>query len=299
MYKKRKKIAKKTFGNFPFISVIFSVSLSLLLLGIFSFFVLSSFEVKKLIQENTELNIYLNKGISSSQVDQIKTILYTKDYVLSEDESTLNYISSADAAEDFSQEIGEDFVDFLGNNPLRDLIILKINSDYFEFEKLSEIEKNILDIPGVYEVDYSKEMINDINKNIRNISLVFTGIFFILFLISIILINNTLKIALFSQRFLIRSMQLVGATSNYILKPFMLRGLAYGFISGIISSALLYLIIIFINEKINASNMIVGIEKLSTIFIMLIFTGILMVMISTYTSVNKYLLLPSMLSMKL
>ena len=289
MYKKRKKIAKKTFGNFPFISVMFSVSLSLLLLGIFSFFVLSSFEVKKLIQENTELNIYLNKGISSSQVDQIKTILYTKDYVLSEDESTLNYISSADAAEDFAQEIGEDFVDFLGNNPLRDLIILKINSDYFEFEKLSEIEKNILDIPGVYEVDYSKEMINDINKNIRNISLVFTGIFFILFLISIILINNTLKIALFSQRFLIRSMQLVGATSNYILKPFMLRGLAYGFISGIISSALLYLIIIFINEKINASNMIVGIEKLSTIFIMLIFTGILMVMISTYTSVNKYL----------
>ncbi len=289
MYKKRKKIAKKTFGNFPFISVIFSVSLSLLLLGIFSFFVLSSFEVKKLIQENTELNIYLNKGISSSQVDQIKTILYTKDYVLSKDESTLNYISSADAAEDFAQEIGEDFVDFLGNNPLRDLIILKINSDYFEFEKLSEIEKNILDIPGVYEVDYSKEMINDINKNIRNISLVFTGIFFILFLISIILINNTLKIALFSQRFLIRSMQLVGATSNYILKPFMLRGLAYGFISGIISSALLYLIIIFINEKINASNMIVGIEKLSTIFIMLIFTGILMVMISTYTSVNKYL----------
>ena len=289
MYKKRKKIAKKTFGNFPFISVVFSVSLSLLLLGIFSFFVLSSFEVKKLIQENTELNIYLNKDISSSQVDQIKTILYTKDYVLAKDESTLNYISSADAAKEFAQEIGEDFVDFLGNNPLRDLIILKINSDYFEFEKLSEIEKNILDIPGVYEVDYSKEMINDINKNIRNISLVFTGIFFILFLISIILINNTLKIALFSQRFLIRSMQLVGATSNYILKPFILRGLAYGFISGIISSALLYLVIIFINEKINASNMIVGIEKLSTIFIMLIFTGILMVMISTYTSVNKYL----------
>ena len=289
MYKKRKKIAKKTFGNFPFISVIFSVSLSLLLLGIFSFFVLSSFEVKKLIQENTEVNIYLNKEISSSQIDQIKTILFNKDYVLSKDESTLNYISSEEAAKEFAQEIGEDFVNFLGNNPLRDLITLKINSEYFEFEKLSEIEKDILEIPGVYEVDYSKEMIDDINKNIRNISLVFSGIFCILFLISIILINNTLKIALFSQRFLIRSMQLVGATANYILKPFLLRGLAYGFISGIISSGLLYVIILFINEKINASNMIVGIEKLSIIFIMLILTGILMVMVSTYTSVNKYL----------
>ena len=289
MYKKRKKIAKKTFGNFPFISVIFSVSLSLLLLGIFSFFVLSSFEVKKLIQENTEVNIYLNKEISSSQIDQIKTILFTKDYVLSKDESTLNYISSEEAAKEFAEEIGEDFVNFLGNNPLRDLITLKINSEYFEFEKLSEIEKDILEIPGVYEVDYSKEMIDDINKNIRNISLVFSGIFCILFLISIILINNTLKIALFSQRFLIRSMQLVGATANYILKPFLLRGLTYGFISGIISSGLLYVIILFINEKINASNMIVGIEKLSIIFIMLILTGILMVMVSTYTSVNKYL----------
>ena len=289
MYKKRKKIAKKTFGNFPFISVIFSVSLSLLLLGIFSFFVLSSFEVKKLIQENTEVNIYLNKEISSSQIDQIKTILFTKDYVLSKDESTLNYISSEEAAKEFAQEIGEDFVNFLVNNPLRDLITLKSNSEYFEFEKLSEIQKDILEIPGVYEVDYSKEMIDDINKNIRNISLVFSGIFCILFLISIILINNTLKIALFSQRFLIRSMQLVGATANYILKPFLLRGLAYGFISGIISSGLLYVIILFINEKINASNMIVGIEKLSIIFIMLILTGILMVMVSTYTSVNKYL----------
>ena len=84
-------------------------------------------------------------------------------------------------------------------------------------------------------------------------------------------------------------MQLVGATASYILKPFLLRGLAYGFLSGVISSGILYVIILFINEKINASNMIVGIEKLSIIFIMLILTGILMVMLSTYTSVNKYL----------
>ena len=239
MYKKRKKIAKKTFGNFPFISVIFSVSLSLLLLGIFTFFVFSSFEVKKLIQENTEVNIYLNKEISSSQIDQVKTILFTKDYVLSKDESTLNYISSEEAAKEFAQEIGEDFVN------------LSISTNVAQ-------KGNLLSSC-------------------------------ILFLISIILINNTLKIALFSQRFLIRSMQLVGATASYILKPFLLRGLAYGFLSGVISSGILYVIILFINEKINASNMIVGIEKLSIIFIMLILTGILMVMLSTYTSVNKYL----------
>ena len=289
MYKKRKKIPKKTFGNFPYISVIFSVSLSLLLLGIFSFFLLSSLEVKKVIQDNTEINIYLNKDISSNQVDQIKRTLFTKDYVLSKDESTLSYISSEEAAKEFSEEIEEDFVNFLGNNPLRDLIILKINSNFFDKEKLLEIESDILRITGVFEVDYSKEMISDINKNIRNISFIFSGIFIILFLISIILISNTLRIALFSQRFLIRSMQLVGATSSYILKPFLMRGLLYGFASGILSSSFLYFIIVFINERLNGSSMIVSIEKLSIIFIMLIIVGILMVLISTFTSVNRYL----------
>ncbi|MBE98222.1 MAG: cell division protein [Flammeovirgaceae bacterium] len=289
MFKKRKKIAKKTFGNFPFLSVIFSVSLSLLLLGIFSFFLLSSIEVKKIIQENTEINIFLNKEISSNQIDQIKRTLFTKDYVLIKDESTLDFISSSDAAREFSEEIGEDFVSFLGNNPLRDLIILKINSNFLEQEKLTEIENDILKIPGVYEVDYSKEMIEDINTNVRSISLVFGGIFIVLFLISVILINNTLRIALFSQRFLIRSMQLVGATANYILKPFLIRGIAYGLISGVIASAILYSIISLINEKINEANMIISFEKLSIIFISLIISGILIVMLSTYTSVNKYL----------
>ena len=289
MLKERKKIAKKTFGNFPFLSVLFSVSLSLLLLGVFSFFLLTSLQIKDLIQKNTEINIFLNKKVSDSQISQIKKILYTKDYSLSNDENTLQYISRDDAAKDFSKEIGEDFIKFLGNNPLRDLIILKINSKYFETIMLEEIERDILSIPGVYEVDYSKEMIQNINKNVRNISIVFISIFITLFIISITLINNTLIIALFSQRFLIRSMQLVGATSNYILKPFIMRGFFYGLISGIISSSLLYVMIIFTNKKITGFDMIISFEQLSIIFIALIFTGIIIVMFSTYNSVNKYL----------
>ena len=289
MYKERKKIAKKTFGNFPFLSVLFSVSLSLFLLGMFSFFLMTSIQVKEFIQNNTEINIYLNKEVSRSQVDQIKRTLFSKDYSLSNDQETLKYISKKEAAESFSNEIGEDFIDFLGSNPLRDLIILKINSNYFEVEKLNEIESDILKIPGVYGVDYSKEIIDSINKNTRNISLVFISIFLILFLISIILINNTLKIALFSQRFLIRSMQLVGATSSYILKPFLLRGFLYGLTSGIFSSVFLYIFILLVNEKINGFDLLISLDQLSVIFITLIATGILMVMLSTYNSVNKYL----------
>ncbi len=289
MYKERKKIAKKTFGNFPFISVIFSVTLSLLLLGLFSFFLLSSFNVKNYLESNTEINIYLNKKISPSQIEQIKRTLYTKEYSLTNTESTLNYVSSEEAAKNFQSEIGEDFVDFLGNNPLRDLIILKINSDYFDLERLNIIESDILKIPGVYQVEYSKELIDNINKNVANISLVFIGLFLILLIISVILINNTLRIALFSQRFLIRSMQLVGATANYILRPFILRGMMYGLIAGIISSGMLYVIIEIADRRISNLELVISLEQLGVIFISLIFTGIIMVILSTYSAVSKYL----------
>ena len=289
MYKERKKIAKKTFGNFPFISVIFSVTLSLLLLGLFSFFLLSSFNVKNYLESNTEINIYLNKKISPSQIEQIKRTLYTKEYSLTNTESTLNYVSSEEAAKNFQSEIGEDFVNFLGNNPLRDLIILKINSDYFDLEKLNIIESDILKIPGVYQVEYSKELIDNINKNVANISFVFIGLFLILLIISVILINNTLRIALFSQRFLIRSMQLVGATANYILRPFILRGMMYGLIAGIISSGMLYVIIEIADRRISNLELVISLEQLGVIFISLIFTGIIMVILSTYSAVSKYL----------
>ena len=289
MYKERKKIAKKTFGNFPFISVIFSVTLSLLLLGLFSFFLLSSFNVKNYLESNTEINIYLNKKISPSQIEQIKRTLYTKEYSLTNTESTLNYISSEEAAKNFQSEIGEDFIDFLGNNPLRDLIILKINSDYFDLERLNFIESDIIKIPGVYQVEYSKELIDNINKNVANISFVFIGLFLVLLIISVILINNTLKIALFSQRFLIRSMQLVGATANYILRPFIFRGMIYGLIAGTISSGMLYVIIEIANRRISNLELVISLEQLGVIFISLIFTGIIMVILSTYSAVSKYL----------
>ena len=289
MYKERKKIAKKKFGNFPFVSVIFSVTLSLLLLGLFSFFLLSSFNVKNYLESNTEINIYLNKKISPSQIEQIKRTLYTKEYSLTNTESTLNYVSSEEAAKNFQSEIGEDFVDFLGNNPLRDLIILKINSDFFDLERLNIIESDILKIPGVYQVEYSKDLIDNINKNVANISFVFIGLFLILLIISVILINNTLRIALFSQRFLIRSMQLVGATANYILRPFILRGMMYGLIAGIISSGMLYVIIEIADRRISNLELVISLEQLGVIFISLIFTGIIMVILSTYSAVSKYL----------
>ena len=289
MIKEKKRIKKKRLGNYPFLSLVFSVSLCLLLLGIFSILLISSFEIKKSIQENIELNIYLNKGISENEIIKINKIILSKKYILNNDESSLVFISKEEAAQDYSKQLGEDFIKFLGKNPLRDLLILKVNPDFLKNDQLETIEKDIMKINGIYEVIYPRDLIESINNNINKIGTILIGIFFILFFISIILINNTIKLALFSQRFLIRSMQLVGATSMFIQKPFLIRGGLYGAISGMLASFFLIGLLSFLNSKMDNILSIIDFNKLLIISLSIIFIGILIVVLSTYSSVNKYL----------
>lgn len=289
MLEKEKKIKKKTLGNYPFLSVIFSVSLSLFLLGIFSILLISSYKMKLNIQKNIELNIYLNKVVSINDIERINKIILSKNYVLNKDESSVIFISKEKAANEYSNELGEDFIKFLGQNPLRDLFVLKIDQDYFEGEKLLEIEKDLMEINGIYEITYPKDLIDDINNNVNKIGLMLIVIFFILLFISSILINNTIRLALFSQRFLIRSMQLVGATSLFIQKPFLIRGVIYGIISGILSSVLLFIILMFLNSRMENIMGIIDSKSFLIISLNMILIGILIVSFSTYNSVNKYL----------
>jgi len=289
MVKEEKKIKKKRFGNYPFLSVIISVSLSLVLLGIFSLLLITSFEIKKSIQENIELNIYLNKGLSENEILRINKIILSKNYILNNEESSVAFISKEKAAKSYSKELGQDFIKFLGTNPLRDLFILKVNPDFFKNEELLKIEEDIMKINGVYEITYPRDLIQNINSNINQIGIILVGIFFILFFISIILINNTIKLALFSQRFLIRSMQLVGATSIFIQKPFLIRAIFYGITSGVIASFFLFGMLNFLNSKIDNILDIINFEQLAIIFGSMVLVGILIVLLSTYMSVDKYL----------
>ena len=144
-------------------------------------------------------------------------------------------------------------------------------------------------INGIYEITYPRDLIEEINNNINKIGVILIGIFFILFFISIILINNTIRLALFSQRFLIRSMQLVGATSIFIQKPFLIRGVLYGIISGILASVFLVTLLSFLNSKMDNILNIIDYNKLLIISGSMITIGILIVVLSTYNSVNKYL----------
>jgi cell division transport system permease protein len=280
---------KKKLGSYPFVSVVFSISLALFVLGLFGVFFLLTNNLTRFIQDNIEVQVYLNKNVTESEKIQLQKTLADKDYVAKKEGSQVVLISKEEAAKEFIKETGEDFTQFIGDNPLRDLIILKITPDYQSTEKLTQIKSELESIRGVFEVVYLDNLVESINKNLTKIGLVLIGFSTILLLVVVILINNTIKLALFSQRFLIRSMQLVGATAGFIQKPFLMRATLYGLLSAVIASAGLFVLLKYANSKIENLADLQRTDELLVLFGSLLLVGMLVGFGSTYRAINKYL----------
>ena len=287
---KEKKIKKKRLGSYPFLSVVFSVTLALFVMGLFGLVLLFSTNLTKVIQENVEMQVYLHKSLSKAEVLKIVKILSNKDYVVRNDNNAqVEHVSKEQAAEEFTKETGEDFVKFLGDNPLRDLVTLKIHPDYQSTESLKEIKKEIAFIRGVFEVVYRENLVSSINRNVKKISYFLIGFSAVLLIVVVILINNTIKLALFSQRFLIRSMQLVGATSGFIRRPFLSRSIMFGFISGLVSSAMLWFLLKFTDQQIEGILDLVNWEQLGILGLVLLVVGSVVAYLSTFAAIKKYM----------
>ncbi|MCR9253940.1 MAG: permease-like cell division protein FtsX [bacterium] len=285
-----KKYRKKKLGSYPFVSVVFSISITLFVLGVFGYLMINATQITKTIRESVQLQVYLRKNVSESEMLRFNKTLSAKEYVLIKDgQPKVETISKEQAAEEYKQELGEDFVEFLGENPLRDVIILNIQSDYHHPDSLQKIKTEISKSTGVFEVDYQQNMVKQINDNLKVISATLLGFALILLLAALILINNTIKLALFSQRFLIRSMQLVGATSGFIQGPFLRRAVLYGFFSAIIASGVLYSIIIYLNNELPDLQALQSNQSLLILFASIIVLGMLVGFGSSYRAVNKYL----------
>lgn len=288
--KSTKKNKKKRLGNYPSANVIFSISLALFVIGLFGVLFLHTAKLTSIIRENIEIQVYLNNNISESKKITLQQTLATKPYVLlKENEAQINFISKDEAAQIFLNETGEDIKKVLADNPLRDAFTLKINEGYHEQLKLQQIKSEIEALRGVFEVVYIESLINSINKNLTKISLVLLGFAAILLFVVVILINNTIKLALFSQRFLIRSMQLVGATSGFIRKPFLYRSSLYGLIGGIIASILLFSLLQYAYTRIEDLQLLQDFNNLIIMFGVLLISGIIIGFFSTYKAINKYL----------
>jgi cell division transport system permease protein len=284
-YKKKKKL-----GSFPYASVMFSITLALFLIGLFGLLIMHSNRLTGVIRENITMQIYLDKFVTENDKIRINKILTQKEYVArAGDTPMVEFISKEVAAEMFIESTGEDFIEFLGDNPLRDAFVIKIHPDFQMEESLQMIETELNKEDAVFEVVYVQNLVQSINNNIAKISMILIAFTAILLVTIIVLINNTIKLALFSQRFLIRSMQLVGARAGFIISPFVRRAGLQGLMAGIIASCLLFGLLSYANRVIEELQRLQSLEDLLLLFGALMALGIIIGVFSTYKAVKKYI----------
>ncbi len=282
------KVKKKKLGAYPYISVVLSVTLALFVIGVFGSLVIYSKELERVVRENVKVQVYLKSQVTNVQKTQIEKGLASKPFV-PKDKGSIQFISKDEAAKQFIEDTGEDFKKFLGENPLRDAYLVRIQEGFHDTESLKKIKAEVEQINGVFQVHYVENVIDSINKNVTKIGLILMGLVSLLLLVVVLLINNTLRLALFSQRFLIRSMQLVGARSWFIQRPFLYRAGLHGLIAGVIASTLLVLLLSFATKRVEDLELIQNNNRLMLLLGSLLLVGMVVATLSTYRAVSKYL----------
>lgn len=261
-----------------------SISLVLFLVGSMVFLLLNAREISNYVKENIGFSIIIKDDVKSVDVKLLQKTLETKPYV-----KKTHYIDKDEAAIDFKKQVGTDFVDFLGFNPLLASIELKLNGDYADSKNIALIEKELLKYKVVHEVYYQKSLVAAINENVKKISMVLLIASVLMLLISFTLIRNTIHMSIYSQRFTINTMQLVGAKSSFIRRPFIFKSVLFGVMSALFANVMLMTCIYFAYEQLTGVVDFLQMELLIEMFGFVLLLGILITWISTIFAVNKYL----------
>jgi cell division transport system permease protein len=279
-------------GSFPIFNVIFSTMLALLVMGLFGLLLIHANKLTKTVQENVTVQVFLNKNVTEDDMIRIDQFLSQQPYILQQEGiPQLIFISKREAAESVIKETGEDFIEILQDNPLRDSYVFHVEPHFQDAKNLQTIKKEIADIQGVFEVSYLENLVATINKNVRHISMILIFFTVILLVVVIILINNTIKLALYSQRFLIRSMNLVGATASFIRNPFLVRAIVIGLLAGTMADLLLLSLLYYANLQIDSLPTLQQPIKIFMLLAFIPFLGACITWAGTYQAVNKYLYL--------
>jgi len=261
-----------------------SLTLVLFMLGSVGWLVLNSKKLSDTVKEHITFTIVLHDEINPEDLtilqDEIRSMQYVK---------TFRFISKDQAAEEFSKQVGEDFVSLIGYNPLLPSIEATLHAQYASTPFIQLVESKLGKNPWVKEVIYEKSLIHLVNQNIRNISIIILGFSALLFLIAISLINNNVRLLVYSKRFIIRTMQLVGATRRFIRKPFLYKSILQGLITGILANGLILGIIYLANKELKEINLFLTYDLLLYLFICVILTGIIINWICTFFALNRYL----------
>jgi len=266
------------------VTALISITLVLFMVGLLGLVVLHTQKLSEYVRENIGFSIIMKENVREAGIVQLQKTLDATNYVKSTE-----YITPEQAAEELQEELGEDFIGFLGYNPLLPSIELKLKAEYTNIDSLNMIESSIIANPDVKEIYYQKNLVHLINKNIRRIGLVILGFSTLLLIIAVALINNTIRLSVYSKRFIIRTQQLVGATGSFIRKPFLwsgvLQGIFAAFIAIIFLGVLLYLSRQEVPELVNLQDL----TLIGTLFGLVVVTGIVLTYLSTWFAVKKYL----------
>ena len=282
--KNKRPISSATFINSRVTSTI-SISLVLFLLGLIIMIALLAKNLSSYVKENLSFDVILCDDIKDEEIDSIIKKLEATDFVKSTE-----YISKETAVKQLEDDIGENPEDFLGFNPLPGLIVIRLHSEYTHPEKFPEIESRIKELsPNISSMEYRKELMTLVNENFRKLGVILFSLTVLLLIISFALINNTIRLMIYSKRFLIHTMKLVGATANFILKPFIKTQILSGIIAAVIAIALLFWGVSYISNDINEIWTLIGKKSLFIIAGSVFFLGILISLSATYLAVSRYL----------
>src|SRR5450759_289885 len=261
-----------------------SVSLVLFLLGVLGFILINARELADYFRESISFSVMLDDASKEADIRMLQKDLDAKNYVKS-----TKYVSKDEAAVKMKQDLGEDFISFLGDNPLPPSIDVYLHAGYTNPDSVAKIEKYVLEYPFVKEIYYPESLLFLINENVKKISFFLLVISSFLFLIALTIINNTIRLSVYSKRFLIRTMQLVGATRSFIIRPFLIQSAIHGLLAALVALSLLMGMLYLIEKEFLLMFSFESTYLLLLLGASIIITGVLINIISTFFSVNRYL----------
>ncbi len=267
-----------------YVTLVVSVSLVLFLLGILGMVLINARQLSDYFRESLSFTIMLKEDAREADIRMLQKELDARPYV-----KQTEYVSKDEAAVKLTDELGEDFLDFLGYNPLMPTIDVYLLADYTHPDSVIKLEKAITEYPVVDEVYYQESILNLINDNVRKITLFLLIISALLFLIAMTIINNTIRLSIYSRRFLINTMQLIGANRSFIRKPFILRSLFFGFLAALIAIGLLMGLMYLIEKEFFTLFTYENINLFLLLCLALAVAGVVINAVSTFFAVNRYL----------
>ncbi len=277
------KLARRKLSS-NYLSTVISVSLVLFMLGLLGLIILNAKKLSDYMKENISVSVIVKDDAKEGDVSRLQKELDAARYV-----KTAEFITKEQAAESLKKDLGEDFISFLGYNPLLPSIDVKLKAAYANPDSLVQIEKELASMRAVKEIYYQRSLVGMVNENVKKIGLVILGFSSLLLLIAIGLINNSIRLSIYSRRFLIRTMLLVGATHGFIRRPFVFRGIRHGIYGSVVAILLLSVLLYFGYRQFPELIGLLDKKMIVTLFAGVILLGIIITGISTALAVRKYL----------